>query len=365
MNIDKGQIVKALTQVKDPHTGQDLISANRVKDLAIYDHIVRFTLELPSLDNQYKNQLNFACQEAIMKIYPEANVHVHMMAGTPQAQANTSPLPHVKNIIAVGSGKGGVGKSTVAVNLALALKELGATVGLMDADLYGPSIPTMLGLQGQRPKIQDIHGQPKITPLQAHGIYTMSIGFIIEPEQAVVLRGPRLSGVIKQFINDTIWPPLDFLIVDLPPGTGDIQLTLVQTVPVTGAVLVTTPQEVALVDAVKAMNMFFLPNINIPVLGVVENMSWFTPKELPDNKYYIFGQGAGKQLAKDSNSMLLGQVPLVQGIREAGDAGMPAVLRQDDPISREAFLKVAKNTLRQVAIRNEMLGPTEVVKMTE
>jgi ATP-binding protein involved in chromosome partitioning len=235
----------------------------------------------------------------------------------------------------------------------------------MDADLYGPSIPTMLGLQGQRPKIQDIHGQPKITPLQAHGIYTMSIGFIIEPEQAVVLRGPRLSGVIKQFINDTIWPPLDFLIVDLPPGTGDIQLTLVQTVPVTGAVLVTTPQEVALADAVKAMNMFRLPNINIPILGVVENMAWFTPAELPDNKYYIFGQGAGKKLAKESNSMLLGQVPLVQGIRESGDAGKPAVLHTNQTVSRDAFLQVAQNTLRQVAVRNEMLAPTKVVRMEQ
>ncbi|RMF04258.1 MAG: MRP family ATP-binding protein [Bacteroidetes bacterium] len=365
MKIDKSKVVRALAEVKDPHTGQDIISASRVRDLIVEGKQIRFTLELPSLNNEYKTQLNFACQSAIMAVYPDADVHVHMIASVPGAQANTSPLPHVKNIIAVGSGKGGVGKSTVAVNLALALKELGATVGLMDADLYGPSIPTMLGLQGQRPKIQDIHGQPKITPLQAYGIYTISIGFIIEPDQAVVLRGPRLSGVIRQFINDTVWPPLDFLIVDLPPGTGDIQLTLVQTVPVTGAILVTTPQEVALVDAVKAMNMFRLPNINIPILGVVENMAWFTPSELPDNKYYIFGQGAGKKLAKESNSMLLGQVPLVQGIRESGDAGKPAVLRQEETVSREAFLQVAQNTLRQVALRNETIAPTQVVRMQQ
>lgn len=361
MEIDKKNIAKALSTVKDPHTGQDLITANRVVNLDVQGNNVSFTLELPSLNNEYKSQLNFACQAAVAAYYPDANVHVHMMARTPESQASTSPLPHVKNIIAVASGKGGVGKSTVATNLALGLKALGASVGLLDADLYGPSIPTMLGLEGKRPKIQEIHGQPKIIPLEAHGIYTMSIGFIIEPEQAVVLRGPRLSGVIKQFINDTVWPPLDFLIVDLPPGTGDIQLTLVQTVPITGAVLVTTPQQVALADAIKAMNMFFLPNINVPVLGVVENMAWFTPAELPNNKYYIFGEGGGKSLSKASNSMLLGQIPLVQGIREAGDKGYPAVLDANDTLSRPAFMQVAENVMRQVALRNEMLAPTQIV----
>lgn len=363
MEINKTTVVKALAGVKDPHTGQDLITSNRVRDLEVEGKSIRFTLELPNLNNDYKSQLNFACQEAILQHYPEADVHVHMMATAPEAQANTSPLPHVTNIIAVASGKGGVGKSTVSTNLALGLKELGARVGLLDADLYGPSIPTMLGLQGQRPKIQDIHGQPKILPLEAHGIYTMSIGFIIEPEQAVVLRGPRLSGVIKQFINDTVWPPLDYLIVDLPPGTGDIQLTLMQTVPVTGAVLVTTPQQVALADAVKAMNMFFLPNINVPVLGVVENMSWFTPAELPDNKYFIFGEGGGKTLAEASKSVLLGQVPLVQGIREAGDGGKPAIMDETTEVSRNAFMAVARNVVQQISVRNEILDPTQVVQV--
>ncbi|MEL7249189.1 MAG: Mrp/NBP35 family ATP-binding protein [Bacteroidota bacterium] len=363
MEINKTTVVKALSGVKDPHTGQDLITANRVRDLEVEGSAIRFTLELPSLNNEYKSQLNFACQEAIMQHYPEADIHVHMMARAPEAQVSNSPLPHVQNIIAVASGKGGVGKSTVSTNLALGLKAMGARVGLLDADLYGPSIPTMLGLQGQRPKIQEIHGQPKILPLEAHGIHTMSIGFIIEPEQAVVLRGPRLSGVIKQFINDTVWPALDYLIVDLPPGTGDIQLTLVQTVPVTGAVLVTTPQEVALADAIKAMNMFLLPNVNIPILGVVENMSWFTPAELPDNKYYIFGQGGGESLSKASKSSLLGQVPLVQGIREAGDGGRPAVLDEDSVVTRNAFMQVAQNVVAQVAARNEKLDPTQMVRV--
>jgi ATP-binding protein involved in chromosome partitioning len=222
----------------------------------------------------------------------------------------------------------------------------------------------MFGLKGQRPKIQDVHGQPKIVPVEKFGIPTISIGYIIEAEQAVVLRGPRLAGIIKQFFQDCLWPELDFLVIDLPPGTGDVQLTLVQTVPVTGVVMVTTPQDVALADAIKGMNMFRLPNVNVPILGIVENMSWFTPKELPDNKYFIFGEGGGKILAKESNSVLLGQVPLVQGIREGGDSGLPAILG-DDLQTKEAFMKIAENTLRQIAIRNESLEATRVVQMKE
>jgi len=282
--IDNNKIVAALRKVIDPNSGQDIIQARMVQDLKITDDNVSFTLVLPTLNSPHKGDLNFTCQRVIQDIYPSVNIDVHMKANTPQSQESTSPISQVKNIIAVASGKGGVGKSTVSVNLALGLKELGAKVGLIDADLYGPSIPTMLGLQGQKPKVKDVYGQPKITPLDAYGMPVMSIGFIIEPEQAVVLRGPRLGGIIKQFFNDTLWPALDFLIVDLPPGTGDIQLTLVQTVPVTGSVIVTTPQEVAVADAIKAMSMFQLPSVNVPILGVVENMSWFTPKELP-NKY--------------------------------------------------------------------------------
>ena len=346
----------------DPNSGQDIIQARMIQDLKITDDNVSFTLVLPTLNNPHKADLNFACQRVIQDVYPNVNVDVHMKANTTQSQQSTSPISQVKNIIAVASGKGGVGKSTVSVNLALGLKKLGAKVGLIDADLYGPSIPTMLGLQGQKPKVKDVYGKPKITPLDAYGMPVMSIGFIIEPEQAVVLRGPRLGGIIKQFFNDTLWPALDFLIVDLPPGTGDIQLTLVQTVPVTGSVIVTTPQEVAVADAIKAMSMFQLPSVNVPILGVVENMSWFTPKELTNNKYHIFGEGGGKKLAKMSKSVLLGQVPLVQGIRESGDKGKPALL-QDDPLLSDPFLNVAKNTLRQVGIRNETLGPTKIIQV--
>lgn len=363
MSFDTSAIVKALTKVADPNTGQDIITMNMVCNLEVDGNNINFSLELPSLDSKNKQELNFACMAAVQEVYPEANVNVHTIAKAPGvAEQPQSPLSHIKNIIAVGSGKGGVGKSTIAVNLALGLQQLGAKVGLVDADLYGPSIPTMLGLQGQRPQVKQVYNQSKIIPLQYNNMPVMSIGFVVEPEQAVVLRGPRLAGIIKQFFNDTIWPELDYLIVDLPPGTGDIQLTLVQTVPVTGAVMVTTPQEVAVADAIKAMNMFLLPNVNVPILGVVENMSWFTPAELPDNKYYLFGQGGGKRLAKASKSVLLGQVPIVQGIRESGDEGKPAV-RGDVPMATEALKEVAKNTARQIAIRNETMDPTRIVKM--
>ncbi len=358
------QILAALRQVRDPQTGQDIVSKGMVQDLEIQGDVVNFKLAIPSLQMQGKAELNFACIEAVISAFPQAQVNAHFIARTPNSQESNSAVPHIKNIIAVASGKGGVGKSTVSVNLALGLQQLGARVGLMDADVYGPSIPTMLGLSGQRPKIQDVTGRAKMVPLMAFGMQTISIGNIIEPEQAVVLRGPRLAAIIKQFFNDVLWEPLDFLIVDLPPGTGDIQLTLVQTAPITGVVLVTTPQEVALADAIKAMNMFLLPQINVPILGVVENMAWFTPAELPDNKYFIFGQGGGKKLALESHSVLLGQVPLVQSIREGGDEGRPAVLQTGTPVS-DAFMTVAKNTLRQIGVRNEMIAPTQVVKMGE
>ncbi len=358
------QILAALREVRDPQTGQDIVSRGMVQDLEIQGNNINFKLAVPSLQMQGKAELNFACMEAVLKVFPDANVNAHFIARTPNSQESSSIVPHIKNIIAVASGKGGVGKSTVSVNLALGLKQLGARVGLMDADVYGPSIPTMLGLSGQRPKIQDVTGKAKMVPLEAYGMPTISIGNIIEPEQAVVLRGPRLAAIIKQFFNDVLWEPLDFLIVDLPPGTGDVQLTLVQTAPITGVVLVTTPQEVALADAVKAMNMFLLPQINVPILGVVENMAWFTPAELPENKYFIFGQGGGKKLALESHSVLLGQIPLVQSVREGGDEGKPAVLQTGSDVS-EAFMNVAKNTLRQVGVRNEMIAPTQIVRLGE
>lgn len=356
------QVKAALNTVRDPQTGRTIIDAGMVENIVVDGNNVNFSLMVSSLQMQGKAELNFACIGAVVEQFPSANVNVHFAAKAPGSQETTSAVPHIKNIIAVASGKGGVGKSTVAVNLALGLKQLGAKVGIMDADVYGPSLPTMLGLVGQRPLIQEVTGQMKMVPLDAYGLPVISIGNIIDPEQAVVLRGPRLAAIIKQFFNDVIWDALDFLIVDLPPGTGDVQLTLLQTVPVTGVVMVTTPQEVALADAIKGVNMFMLPQVNVPILGVVENMSWFTPAELPNNKYYIFGEGGGKKLARYSNSVLLGQIPLVQSVREGGDTGKPAIL-QPDSLVAEAFLKVAENTLRQIAVRNEMMAPSKAVNL--
>jgi ATP-binding protein involved in chromosome partitioning len=359
--MDIKQILQALEGVLDPQTGRDIVAMQMVKDLRIEGDQVFFTLILPSLAMKGKTELNFACMAAIMDAYPQAQVHVHFMADASMGKT-VSAVPHIKNIIAIASGKGGVGKSTVSVNLALAMKQLGARVGIMDADVYGPSLPTMFNIVQERPMMRDVTGQPKIVPIEAFGIPVISIGNMIEPDQAVVLRGPRLAAIIKQFFNDVLWDELDYLIVDLPPGTGDVQLSLVQTAPITGVVLVTTPQQVAVADAIKAMNMFLLPQINVPILGVVENMAWFTPAELPDNKYFIFGEGGGKQLAKLSNTMLLGQVPLVQSVREGGDMGLPVVMQTDNPAATY-FVKIAENVMRQVAIRNEMIEPTQIVKM--
>jgi ATP-binding protein involved in chromosome partitioning len=295
MAIDRQKILEALSTINDPGGGRDLVSNGMIDGLEVDGNKVNFNLVLPNLAVPYKSDLNFYCIGIIQKLYPEADVNIHVTTKA-QVPESSGPLPQVKNIIAVASGKGGVGKSTVATNLAFALKGAGASVGLLDADLYGPSIPTMVGLKGQRPKVETVGGKHKIVPLENYDLPVMSIGFVIEAEQAVVLRGPRLSGIIKQFVEDCIWPDLDYLVVDLPPGTGDIQLTLVQTVPVTGAVIVTTPQEVAIADALKAANMFRIENIDVPLIGVVENMSWFTPEELPDHKYFLFGKGGGQKL---------------------------------------------------------------------
>ncbi len=364
MNIDNNTIVTALRRVRDPKTGLDVISQKMISNLKIDAKNVSFTLKVSAKDPEVKSTLNFACIKAINEEYPDAQVHVHMEqeAPTGSAGAKGRALPQIKNIIAVASGKGGVGKSTVTTNLAIALRDKGAKVGIMDADLYGPSIPTMMGTTAQRPQVKKLYGQNKILPIESHGIHMISIGNIVEPEQAVVLRGPRLGGIIRQFINECLWPELDYLLIDLPPGTGDIQLTLVQAIPITGAVMVTTPQEVSVIDAVKAMNMFMLPNVNVPILGVVENMAWFTPAELPDNKYQIFGSGGGMSLARKANSMLLGQLPLIQSVREAGDRGTPAILDQNNKV-KNFISDISDNLIRQVNIRNEALAPTEVVKI--
>lgn len=354
--IDNNEVVAVLRSVKDPTTGIDLVTSRRVKDLRISDQQIMFTLEVNDLGQEAKFAINAECYAVLKDTFKQAEIHIHFATGG----GKKTVLPQVANVIAVGSGKGGVGKSTVAVNMALALQSQGYKVGLMDADLYGPSIPTMLDLVGAKPKIQTVYGKPKLVPIEKFGIHVISIGFIIDAEQAVILRGPRLSGVIKQFVNECIWPELDFLIIDLPPGTGDIQLTLVQSIPITGAVVVTTPQSVAVADAIKATNMFALDSIKVPILGIVENMAWFTPEELPDNKYYIFGEGGGKLLAKKYKTVLLGQIPMVQSVREGGDNGKPVIHQGDNPI-QENFTRISKKLVEQVNIRHQLYAPTEIV----
>ncbi len=365
MKIKKEKLLKILKSVKDPTGGTNIVDAQLVNDIEIEEDAVSFTIHIPRNDAQVKMSLLESCTDVINYVYPNMGVNVHfqetgMPGGSPFA--NRGPLPQVKNFIAVASGKGGVGKSTVAVNLALGLHELGAKVGLLDTDFHGPSIPTMMGIEGEQPMVKKVYDKPKLIPIENYGVHIMSLGLVVDPQQAVVLRGPRLSGVLKQFINDCMWPELDYLVIDLPPGTGDIQLSLVQSLAVTGAVIVTTPQDVSLNDAIKARNMFRIENINVPILGIVENMAYFTPPELPDKKYYIFGKDGGKRLAKDSNTVLLGQVPIVQGVREGGDTGKPAVLDKENP-ARDEFLKIAKNLARQTARRNESMDPTQQVQM--
>lgn len=356
--MDNNLIVGILQEIQDPATGQDIITMRMVSDLKITGNHVNLAITTKTKDTQVRSELYGQVVNNIKATFPEAQVDIHFKDG----DTGANPLPQVKNIIAVASGKGGVGKSTVSVNLALSLKALGYKVGILDADLYGPSVPTMLGLQGQRPKVTKLYGRNVIMPIVKDGLEVISIGFIVEPEQAVVLRGPRLGGIIKQFINECMWSQLDYLIIDLPPGTGDIQLTMVQTIPVTGVVMVTTPQEVAVIDAVKAMNMFLLDNVKVPILGVVENMSWFTPEELPDNRYFLFGSGGGEKLAKLSETILFGKVPIIMSARVGGDEGNPAV-GQEGHAFQELFSRISKKLVQQIAMRNEVFGPTRIVRV--
>ncbi len=360
--ITKEAVLAALSNVQEPDLGKDLVTLNMVRDIEVDGKNISFTVELTTPACPLKEMIERACINAIrLLVDKEAVVTVHMSARVnSNRKDNKSVLPGVKNIIVVASGKGGVGKSTVSTNLALALAQEGASVGLMDADIYGPSIPIMLGIRDERPRMMDDGGKGKIVPIDRYGIKAMSIGLLIDEKQAVIWRGPMASSAIRQFITDVLWGELDYLIIDLPPGTGDVHLTLVQTIPVTGAVIVTTPQPVAAADARKAIMMLKQQQINVPILGVVENMAYFTPEELPENKYYIFGKGGGTKLAEQFDLPFLGEIPIVQSIREGGDRGIPAVVN-DEPVSRSAFMQLAQNAARNIAIRNANLEPTKVM----
>ncbi|MFL5742770.1 MAG: Mrp/NBP35 family ATP-binding protein [Flavisolibacter sp.] len=350
--MTQDNILKALGNVQEPDLGKDLVTLNMVRDIQINGKQVSFTVVLTTPACPLKEVIGNACVKEIKSVEPDAEVQVNFTSSTTTIRADkSSVLPGVKNIIAVVSGKGGVGKSTVSANLALALSKGGATVGLLDADIYGPSVPIMFGVRGERPQMTEINGKGMILPLERYGIKLLSIGLLVDEKNAVVWRGPMASSAIRQFITDVMWGELDYLVIDMPPGTGDIHLTLMQTAPVTGIVVVTTPQDVALADAKKGIAMFGQAQLNVPIIGLVENMSYFIPAELPDHKYFIFGRDGGKRLADEYDLPFLGQIPLVQSIREGGDIGVPIIM-SDDEVTKKAFYEFAGNVARSASMRN-------------
>lgn len=362
MRLSEDNVLKALSTVDDPDLKRDLVSLGMIQDLTVSENKISFKVVLTTPACPLKEVIKNDCIQALEKAFGELpELDIFMTSNVTTTRNNSPLLTGVKNIVAIASGKGGVGKSTCAANLAVALAQLGAKVGLIDADISGPSVPTMFNVEGEQPSVRQDNGKNIILPIEQYGVKLMSIGFLTPADSAVVWRGPMASSALKQFIGDVDWGELDYLLLDLPPGTSDIHLTMVQTIPVTGAVIVTTPQKVALSDATKGLTMFKQPQINVPILGVIENMSYFTPEELPDNKYYIFGKDGGKRLAEKFQVPFLGEIPIVQSIRESGDSGYPAVLKEG--ISGEAFNMLAENVARQVAIRNAEKKKTEVVQV--
>jgi len=367
MSITKEQVIEKLSIVQYPGKNKDIVSLDMVKDLKVENGKVTLTLEFPEAKSPFEKSLIKAIEATLKLVDPKAEIEVKTNSKIqvqPLAVEKANPLKNVKNIIAIASGKGGVGKSTITANLAIALAKTGAKVGVLDADIYGPSMPKMFGIEGARPTIEKIDGKDKIHPVESYGVKVLSIGFFVNAEDPLIWRGSMATNALNQFINDVIWGDLDYLLFDLPPGTGDIHLTMVQGLPVTAAVVVSTPQDVALADAIKGINMFKTESINVPLLGLVENMAWFTPEELPENKYYIFGKEGCKKLAEDRNIPLLGQVPLVQSIREGGDAGVPAAA-DENTIMGKAFAVLTQKVLEQLEIRNSTMEATKKVEMVE
>lgn len=364
--MTKEQILAALSTVQEPDLGRDLVTLNMIKDIVVNGTAVSFTLVLTTPACPLKELMRRNCEQAIRKLAdPAAVVTVNFTSDTTSNRKDGGQvLPRVRNVIAVMSGKGGVGKSTVAANLALALAKGNAKVGLMDADIYGPSVPIMFGVRGERPMMMDMgeNEKGKIVPLEKFGIKLMSIGLLVDEKNAVVWRGPMASSAIRQFVTDVFWDELDYLVIDMPPGTGDIHLTVLQTVPVTGAIIVTTPQDVALADAKKGIAMFGQAQLKVPIIGLIENMSYFTPAELPDKKYYLFGKEGGKKLAAEYDLPLLGQIPLVQSIREGGDQGIP-VMMSDDEVSKLAFSEFAAQTVRSISMLNAHIETSKVAEV--
>lgn len=353
-------ITDILRNVTFPGSNENIVDLDMVQEIRIAGSRITFTLVFQRDGDPNIQAVSEACANEIEKsLGTEYDITI-----TPKGihRMKAPVLPGVKNIIAIASGKGGVGKSTVAVNLAVALAKTGAKVGLIDADIFGPSIPKMFGEEEAHPFIEEIDGRDMIIPIEKYGVKILSIGFFSNQDTALIWRGPVASNALKQMIVQGLWGDLDYMLIDLPPGTSDIHLTIVQTLPVTGSVIVTTPQDVALADVIKGVSMFKSKSIDVPVLGIVENMAWFTPAELPENKYYIFGKDGGKNLAEKMDIPLLGQIPIVMSIREGGDSGIPAAWREETATGN-SFRELATNVINQLEYRNENLKPTERVRV--
>jgi ATP-binding protein involved in chromosome partitioning len=369
MKIDKKDILKALEHITVPGEGQNMVDSGAVTNIQIFgDEVeVDVTIANPSLQARKKTEVEIL--KIIHKeVYEKAKIKINIKVDAPAVKPKVNEIkgkaiPGISNIIAVASGKGGVGKSTVTANLAVTLSKMGFKVGLLDADIYGPSMPIMFDVPNEKPLAVNVEGKSKMKPVESYGVKLLSIGFFTQRDQAVIWRGPMASKALNQMIFDAHWGDLDFMLIDLPPGTGDIHLSIMQALPITGAVVVSTPQEVALADARKGVAMFQQDSINVPVLGIIENMAYFTPAELPENKYYIFGKEGAKHLAEDLKVPFLGEIPLVQSIREAGDVGRPAALQSGTPVEA-AFEEITKQVVSEVVGRNKTLPPTEAIKIT-
>jgi ATP-binding protein involved in chromosome partitioning len=367
MKITKEAVIESLKTISLPGEGGNLVDQGVVSNIMIFGDQVDIDLQLQNPSLQARKKLEVTILKTLHEqVYEKAKIKINtkvIAPPKPQDQIKGKPIQGIENIIAISSGKGGVGKSTITANLAVTLSKMGCKVGILDADIYGPSIPTMFDMEGARPLSVQIDGKSKMEPIENYGVKVLSIGFFTKPDQAVVWRGPMAAKALNQMIFDAAWGDLDFLLIDLPPGTGDIHLSIVQSLPLNGAVVVSTPQNVALADAKKGIAMFQQESINVPVLGIVENMSYFTPAELPENKYYIFGKKGAEYLAKDKEVPFLGALPLVQSIREAADFGRPAVLQEQSNLS-EYFDEITKKLVSQTLLRNQNLPPTKAVEIT-